>query len=168
MHFALLAGPTGKVLAVEPDPTSVDRLRGVAARHGVTQLTVDEHAAWSEQATLVLHINDKHPATNFTQGCADYTDEQLAGFRRVELSARPLDEILKEHGIDHVDLVSITTNGAEQEILAGLSDTIARGVAYICLARTSELDRFTSMLKSVGYDFVSHDDRGYTFTKADR
>ena len=167
MHFALLAGPTGRVLAIEPDPTSVNRLRDVAARHGVTQLTVDEHAAWSESTTLVLHINDQHPAANFTEGCADYTEDQLTGFRRVELAARPLDDILRDHGVERVDLVSITTNGAEREILAGLADTITRGLTYICLARTSELDSFAPTLTELGYEFLSHDDRGYTFSKAE-
>lgn len=163
MHFALLAGPTGKVLAVEPDATSAARLRDVAARQGVNQLVVHEGAAWSEPTTLVLYVDDHHPAANFTGGCAEYDDSELAAFRRVELPAQRLDDILGAAGIPHVDLVSITTNGAEREILAGLSGSIAQGLPYICLARTSDLQAFAPTLADLGYEFVSHDDRGYTF-----
>jgi FkbM family methyltransferase len=163
MHFALLAQRSGKVLAVEPDGASVKRLREVAARQGVTQLIVHHGAAWSEATTLVLYVDDRHPASNFTAGCADYQDSELARFQKLELSARPLDDVLAENGISRVELISITTNGAEKEILTGLSDTIARGVPYICLARTSDLDSFAPTLSDLGYEFLSHDDRGFTF-----
>jgi FkbM family methyltransferase len=166
MHFALLAGPTGKVLAVEPDAVSAQRLEETAASHGVNQLIVHQGAAWSEATTLVMYIDDRHPATNFTGGCADYSEGEMASFRRCELPARPLDDILADHAVGAVDLISITTNGAEQEILAGLTATIARGVAYVCLARTSELASFAPTLSELGYEFLSHDDRGYTFHRS--
>ncbi len=62
-----------------------------------------------------------------------------------------------------MDLISITTNGAEKEILTGLSDTITRGVLYICLARTSDLESFAPTLSGLRVEFLSHDDRGFTF-----
>ncbi len=129
----------------------------------MSQLIVHHGAAWSEATTLVLYVDDRHPASNFTAGCADYQESELARFQKLELAARRIDDVLAEHGIAQVDLISITTNGAEKEILTGLSDTIARGVPYICLARTSDLESFAPTLSGLGYEFASHDDRGFTF-----
>ncbi len=87
MHFALLAKRSGKVLAVEPDSASAKRLQEVAARQGVSQLIVHHGAAWSDATTLVLYVDDRHPASNFTAGCADYQEGELARFQRLELPA---------------------------------------------------------------------------------
>lgn len=168
MHFALRTGGGGKLVVVEPDTESVARFRALAARHGLDHVVVHEGGAWSERATLRLWVDPSHPATNFVEGCADYTDEQTTMFVPVAIEADSLDAILARIGTGRVDLVSITTNGAEQRILEGLRATRALGLRYICLARTSELNSFLPMMTELGYEFLTHDDRGYTFRQLDK
>ena len=57
--------------------------------------------------------------------------------------------------------MSITTNGAEKEILKGMEHTIRAGLPYIALARTG--NDYVEMMESMGYIFYAHDDRGFTF-----
>ncbi len=72
-----------------------------------------------------------------------------------------IDDLLAEHEFSHVDLISITTNGAESEILKGLRRTIDRDRPYICLARTEA--SFSEEMTAYGYELVGEDDRGFTF-----
>ena len=166
MYFSLFAGETGKVLVVEPDGDSVKAWQAHIAKHGFNNIVLHHSAVWSEEETLRIYVNDAHPAANFTEGSKDhYTQAQLQEYRVVELPANSLDNILAQHNIDHVDLVSITTNGAEREIIGGMSKVIAGGLPYICLARTGE--NYVEMMAEVGYELFEVDDRGYTFRRLD-
>jgi hypothetical protein len=58
--------------------------------------------------------------------------------------------------------VSITTNGAELEILNGMKEMLATGAeSYISLAITG--DRYRETMDELGFDYVCDDDRGFTF-----
>src|SRR5580765_5203725 len=136
MHLALRTAPHGRTIVVEPDSVSVGRFRELAAKHGLAHATVLHSGAWSSPITLTLHIDDAHPATNFTDGTADYDEADLKNFRVEEVPADSIDNILQKLGVEHVDLVSITTNGAEPEILTGMQRTMDAGLEYIALAVT--------------------------------
>jgi len=60
-----------------------------------------------------------------------------------------------------VDLVSITTNGADNQILKGMPNTLMK-VKYLSLIGNLEL--FPS-LGEFGYREIGGDDRGYTFAR---
>ena len=74
-----------------------------------------------------------------------------------------MDNILERLDVSSVKLVSITTNGSEREIIAGMSKTLARGLPYIALARTD--DGHEAMMTELGYGRLGFDNRGYTFSK---
>ena len=161
MAFVRRTSPSGRVLVIEPDEASVHEFRAVAARHGYHNATVVHGAAWSEPTTLTMRIDANHPATNFTAGSTDYSQSEIDRFTEVEVAATPIDDLLAEHDFARVDLVSITTNGAESEILKGLRRTIERDRPYICLARTEA--SFSEEMTAYGYELVGEDDRGFTF-----
>lgn len=165
MSFALLTAPAGRVLVLEPDAGSAARFRKLAERNGLRHVTVRVVAAWSEPSVLTLQVNDAHPATNFTVGCADYKENQVAKFRTVKVQANCLDNILQEEGINQVELVSITTNGAEKEILQGMKAIMESGVRLISLAQTGP--KYVELMADHGFRFLSYDDRGYTFQRDD-
>ena len=85
----------------------------------------------------------------------------MRDYRQVEVPAVRLDEALRELGIGSVRLVSITTNGAEREILEGMSGLIKTAPPYIALADTGAVD--VSTLEKLGYGLLAYDDRGRTF-----
>ena len=165
MYFCLFAGPRGKVVIIEPDSPSVGVFKSVVVRQKIDNTVFCPTAAWSREEILQIYINDSHPASSFSEGSKDYDADRLKSFRLVEVPANTLDNLLKEQGISKVDLVSITTNGAEKEILNGMKGLIASGLPYISLAVTGE--GYVSMMADLGYELLGHDDRGFTFKRED-
>ena len=160
-YFALLVGAAGRVLVVEPDANSVERFRRWAQSRGLSQAVVEQAGAWSAPGELEIFVDDAHPATSFTAGTNDYDAERLADYRRVMVRATTIDEVVATWDPARVDLISITTNGAEIEILHGASQTIERFRPMFSLARTS--DENIEKMARLGYLLVTADDRGYTF-----
>jgi len=165
IYFSLFAGQDGKVVIVEPNTDSLKEYEATFSRRGMHNAILCPVASWSERKMLTLYISDSHPASSFTKGTKDYDQSRLQGFRTVEMSADTIDNILAAHAIQRVDLVSITTNGAEQEILRGMRNAMAAGLPYISLARTGE--GYLEIMNGLGYDLYAHDDRGYTFKRRD-
>ena len=161
MYFTLFTAPNGRVVIVEPASASIEEFRRTLAAQGLHHVDLHELGAWSEHTTLRLRIDDSHPAANFTEGTADYSEEELKNFRLVEMETDSVDNILRASGVEKADLVSITTNGAEREILEGLRSTMAKGLEYICLACTGP--EYVELMREYGYELATYDDRGYTF-----
>jgi FkbM family methyltransferase len=161
MAFVLRTKQSGQVLVVEPEPQSVLEFRRVATARGLDHVSVRQAGAWSERTTITLDVDPDHPATNFTDGTTEYSADERARFERIEVEALPLDDMIDEVGFERVDLVSITTNGAEPEALKGLVRTIERDRPYICLAHTR--DSYNDLMAGMSYELVGQDDRGFTF-----
>ena len=164
MYLALKSKPGGRAVIVEPDPSSASAFRDAAAQLGLQHVTVLNQGAWHEAGTLRLLVDPSHPATNFTEGCVDYDEDRLADFRSVSIPVAPLDQIVEELGLEQVDLVSITTNGAEREIIRGMKHIIEGGLRYLCLARTGT--GYDELAQELGFKLHSVDDRGYTYERA--
>jgi len=163
MYFSLLAGSSGKVVIVEPDQKSVECLETLAERRGIRNMALCPLAAWSEKAVLKVFISDSHPASSFTEGTKNYSASRMQDFHPVEIPADTIDSRLKEREIDKVDLISITTNGAEEQILTGAGKIIQGGLPYVSLARTG--DNYDRMMAALGYTLLGYDDRGFTFAR---
>lgn len=166
MYFALFARTENKVIIVEPDANSTDTMKRYAQQHDIGNLHVINCGAWSETKSLILYIDDNHPASNFTEGTVDYSEDRLKDYRVVEVPVDTLDNLLEAYGLDQIDLVSITTNGSEPEILKGMSRLMAAGLRYIALARTGE--DYHQLMADYGYAFLSHDDRGYVYQRREQ
>jgi FkbM family methyltransferase len=156
-------GGNGAAIIVEPDERSARVFEEVAATMGLKNVSVVSCGAWHKSDTLNLYVDPSHPATNFTDGCTDYDEDRRADFQSVTVPVDTLDNIVSNLGVDRVDLVSITTNGAEPEILMGMDKIIAGGLKYICLAGTGS--GYDELVSRLGFDFLSHDDRGYTYVR---
>lgn len=165
MYFCLFAGPRGKVVIIEPDNKSVEIFESVAERQNIHNIVFCPNPLWSRKENLQIYINESHPASSFSKGSKDYNTDRLKSFRLIELPANTMDNLLQELGITKVDLVSITTNGAEKEILSGMKELIASGLPYISLAFTG--DGYIDMMADLDYKLLAHDDRGFTFQRKD-
>jgi len=163
VHLALRVGPTGHVVVVEPDPTSATALRRIAAERGLRQLRVVECGAWSHEDELQFYIDPSHPATNFTAETAEYSDDELVRFDVERIKVDSIDSILGRLSVPMIKLVSITTNGAERQILDGMQSTIEDGLRYVALARTDP--GLEEAMTELDYVRLGYDNRGYTFER---
>jgi FkbM family methyltransferase len=160
MYFCLFTGPNGKVIVVEPDEISATAFQKIAAEQRVRNFVVAACAAWSIAKEIKIFINPDHPASNFVEGTKIYDDSRLSEYQQICIPADTMDNIIRSNQISKLDMISITTNGSEREILRGLIETISRGVELIALARTGD---YTELMKSIGYELHTYDDRGFIF-----
>ena len=165
MYFSLFNGPTGKTVIIEPAGQSEEMFTAIAAKQGRSDIVVCRSGAWDEKKNLKIYSDPKHPATNFTEGTVDYDAQRLSEYDVFEVECDTVDNLLRNHGITSVDLLSITTNGAEVQILAGMKETLAHGVQYICLAMHEHLSELPGLMKELGYEEFAFDDRGVTWRK---
>lgn len=128
-YFTLLAahqvGPDGRVLSLEPDPRLFPALQDNIDRNGLDQVSTLQVAAASACGTMSL--------AGFDEGFGNFGLSRLsavAGAAGAEgctfrVQARPLDDMLDELKVRHVDLLKMDIEGAEGMALDGLSRSLA-------------------------------------------
>lgn len=160
-HLALRAGPSGSSIVVEPHPVSVSEYRK-AARKFDLDMEVVEAAVASEKGMVTLRFDPQHPATNFVDGVAEYSEDEKGRFETVEVKSDQLD-LLVGNLDRNVRVLSITTNGAEFLALDGAAELLKR-TEFVALAGP---DRgvYDKPMEALGFKFLSFDDRGVTYVK---
>jgi FkbM family methyltransferase len=118
MLLASLVGPSGLVVAVEPNPENIKLLEASRRVNGFDQVLVIQAAAGRQTGLMALNISHSNGVTGELPGTAD------AIFAARPVPCFALDAILpKDRGID---LIKIDTEGAELNALIGFSGTIDR------------------------------------------
>ena len=123
---AHLVGARGRVISVEPDPRACRTIRANIAQNGLTSVSVVEAAASDRQGTISLQTYGEGDDDLGNFGVAASTTVREGG-TRFEVSARPLDDVLDEAGVDRVDLLKMDIEGAEARALPGLARRLASG-----------------------------------------
>lgn len=163
MYFARSTRQSGRTVVIEPDMRSCEVWENTLAEQGFDHVTVINKAAWSDSTMIKIYTDDRHPATNFTGGTVDYGPDRLADYDVTEIEAVSVDDLCASLELDEVSMLSITTNGAETEILNGARQLIAAGLRYVALARTGP--GYIEHMATLGFELIGHDDRGYTFER---
>ena len=104
--------PRARIVGIEPDPRAFDRLRtNVAQMHGVTVVNI-----------AAAGTDDRRP---FYPGAESWLSslrgQEAEGNKPIEVEARTLESLLTELNLDHIDLLKIDVEGAEEEILPGFA-----------------------------------------------
>lgn len=100
-----------KVVAVEPDPGNVECLRrNFSEDIAAGRVVLVEEAAWNKRETLTFHLGESSAWNSLMHD---------PGGGVLEVSARPLDEIVEELGLESVDYIKIDVEGAEAEVMEG-------------------------------------------------
>jgi FkbM family methyltransferase len=120
-YFTLLAGsvvgPAGRVVAFEPTPAVVNRLRENVRLNGLRNVTSVQKAISDHRGTAQFFLSDEDPEANslFRQNTAA---------KRVEVETATLDDELSRYAIGKVDVLKIDTEGAELSVLQGARKTL--------------------------------------------
>lgn len=107
----------GRIYAVEANATCHGLLRRNLEANGVANVTPIHRAMWNVETELELE-------TDFAQGNT-LVEEVHKGARRQKVATVSLDGLVREHGIEKLDFLSLTLNGAEVETIEGGPETLA-------------------------------------------
>lgn len=162
IYFSLFVGENGQVIIIEPNVENIRKLRSFISKGKIGNIIVVEKGAWSRKDKLRFLCDPKHPASNLLEEVFNEGRKDRENYDTVEIEVNSVDNILGGLGIERVNMISITTNGAEKEILEGMRESLNR-CKYISLVKGK--DKQYPILEEYGYLEVGADDRGYTFVK---
>jgi FkbM family methyltransferase len=162
IHLSRVVGKTGKVIIVEPDPENVSALRQFVDSCELTNVIIAPVGAWSHKTRLRFLVDRANPAANLVEDVADTSRKDLGRFEVTEIEVDTIENILRQNGLSAPKLLSITTNGSENEILKGMK-SLADGLHFIAtIGDEAEIP----MLKELGFYRYGGDDRGFTYINA--
>lgn len=121
--MAKQVGPTGRVLAIEPGPPYVERLKwNLAANRSLTgRVAVLTVGLSDAEGTLVWRPDPDHP---FNAGLSAIHTQSVVNEVTVPVST--LDVAVSDQGWDRVDFVKIDVEGMELEVLRGAQRTLQK------------------------------------------
>lgn len=163
VYFALMARQ-GHTVIIEPDPDNVEAMRAHLRKMGLDKrATVVPLGAWSHEDKLEFLSSPDHPASNALGGVVRGSEQEISErkYNRIVVPVDSVDRIIERLGVAAPSLISITTNGAERQIIDGMRATIGNGCRYVALAATEP--GLVDFMKERGFELVAFDDRGYTF-----
>lgn len=192
--FAALAGPGGRVLAVEPQPGPRRFVAGVLRAVGAATVTLHATALSSSPGTGTMSLPVRrrlpvHGRAFLTSGADGLgPNAEFSAHRDVEVAVGTLDDLVAEHGTGRVDVVKADVEGAELAVLRGARAVLERDRPVLLLevedrhlakygARAADV---VEHLAALGYaphawdgrawhpvDRVAHDRRNYAFVVRD-
>jgi FkbM family methyltransferase len=151
--FCLIAsrfvGPSGKIVAFEPDPENAAVLRANNARNGITHVAVEEAALWSSVGQVTFERASD--LSNRTQGrITSAADPQVI---RISVPALRLDDVIFSRGYPAPQLIKMDIEGAEWGALQGARRLLneAKPKLLCEVHEHSEMGRIGAYLQQFGY-----------------
>jgi FkbM family methyltransferase len=147
-YFAAWTGPTGRVIAIEPEAANFERLQSMLRSKGLDRIVVPVHAAAAEHAGQVaLAIDRYHPAGH----CLSPDG--------VPTPAVTVDDLVRQYPEGRVSFIKIDVQGAELRVLQGATRTLtdARPAVLVELDETAlrsqqaSIEAVVEFLASYGY-----------------
>lgn len=139
-------GPKGRVILIEPSPSSIRIIKEVIDDMGLTNVTLIEKAVWSEKGKKKF-CTDGQPSGHRLGG----------GHSTIEVEVDTVDKILDTIELDHVDLFAADVENAEVPMVRGmerwLSKKRIKNLAIAAYHRTPDgnYSEISRMLKEKGY-----------------
>ena len=160
MKAAPKVGKTGRVVAFEPNPETLELLRGNVTANHASNVTVMPVACTDKERTLTLYASpiENTGASSLSRDNAAISAN--AGARAYTTRGRPIDDVVNELNLARVDAIKIDVEGAELSVLRGAFQTLKRFHPKLVLevipsqlaAFQSTPEDLTKLLKEAGYD----------------
>jgi FkbM family methyltransferase len=137
----------GRVIAVEPEPTTASRLRANVAANGLDNVEIVEAAAGAEKGTAVFHVSH-----DSAYGSLD-TPRSVES-HELNVDVVRMDDVWVAAGKPHVFAMKVDVEGRELDVLKG-SVELLRECRPVVLAETRVPELATTLVEwmhSQGYD----------------
>jgi FkbM family methyltransferase len=149
---ARLVGPAGTVVSIEPEPENVAAIEANAALNGLDTITVIAAAAAADTGPVeVIGVRD----TLWTR-LAEVGEHPMERERLTVPGVR-LDELVYERGVRAPDVVKIDVEGAELQVLAGMTRLLRDCRPAIVAEMHGKNAAFCERLRAAGYTIVNLD-----------
>jgi FkbM family methyltransferase len=129
LPFSIIAGESGRVVAVEPGRRTAADLRRSVQLNDALNITVLETALGDAAGEATLIDPGWNASAAFisqqTSGVADVHTNHLP-VHATTVRVQTLDTVVDEHHLDRIDLLKIDVEGFESKVLAGATRTISR------------------------------------------
>jgi FkbM family methyltransferase len=126
LKAAPMVGAAGHVIAIEPNPEALQKMRVNLAASGANNVVTLAPVACSDtESTLDLYAAPGGNTGETSLSKANASQEG-ASTHTYKVRARPLDDIVREAGVTRVDAIKIDVEGAECQVLKGARQTLGR------------------------------------------
>lgn len=110
-------GPTGRVIAIEPDPEAFVYLKRTVAANGSDRTTLVHQALAEKPGRLSLYQNSENRGDNRLYA------NNLSN-RSVEVEVVRGDDLLNQLGVDRIDFIKMDVQGLEGRVLEGMAGVL--------------------------------------------
>lgn len=151
---AKLAGPTGRVIAIEPEESTYQQLLRNIKLNRLDNVTALRLAVGATEGEILLHSD---PNRLFSSVFSSVNGRPVEGSdQRVPMVT--LDSLMEKYGIERCDYLKLDCEGAEHEIVANMSPATASRVKQITMEVHKiagfDSEMLTNRLESFGYQRV--------------
>jgi len=118
LYAAALVGPSGWVIAVEPDPVPLEMLRENVAANRLANVTIVDGAVGAEAGEFRFVTERESALSHLAR------DESDTGATEFRVQVQTLDDLIASSDRGAVDLVKVDVEGAEIDVLAGATHVL--------------------------------------------
>jgi FkbM family methyltransferase len=137
---AKAVGATGRVIALEPDPTNRRQLEKNLQLNGISTCTVVPLAVWSCSGRIGWSEAER---PDWHRAC----EEASSG----AIEATTLDDLVADHALDRIDWIKMDIEGGEVEALRGAQRTLARFRPALFIEIHDTIAPIRNLLGSLNY-----------------
>lgn len=119
MRAAELVGASGKVIAVEAVEENLRLLNKNISANAIKNITVVPKAAWKSTGTLTFYRHARQQASAIST--------TVNAQEEFHVACETIDNILEGLGVTHASFIRIQVNGAEREVLSGMTEILKHG-----------------------------------------
>jgi FkbM family methyltransferase len=158
-RYALIAsklvGDSGRVIGIEPNPENFAILDYNIRKSHSTNMEAFCVAASNHEGVMKLYLGESGGWTSiFRSGSGGWKAEFHLSDRFIEVPCVPLDNFLKEHEVEIVDWMKIDVEGAEAEVLEGITNILQKSEKLNLIIELHPLtnqEKVSTILNSCGY-----------------